>query len=151
MRQSFWTLLIAAVLLASAAIAETVEDDRAAYELRDDTMRQLGRNLYLVVGRVVEGRIAYGPNTIAAAEAATKLIATLPTLFPPGSDVPQSRMRPQLLAPDSDRDALIATVQSAAAGLVTAVKGGDKATMARAFKAVNDACSACHTKYRIGD
>jgi cytochrome c556 len=138
----------AAVLVATAAVAQASNDDKAAYELRDDTMRQLGRNLYLGIGRVVQGKAPYGPNTVAAAEAADRLIATLPNLFPPGSDVPPSRMRSQLLAPDSGRDALIAMVQNASAGLVTAVKGGDKDTMAAAFKVVNDACTACHTRFR---
>ncbi len=135
-------------LVAPAAIGETAEDDHAAYVLRDNTMRQLGRNLYVRIGRVVQGHAPYGLDTITAAEAAERLIATLPTLFPPGSDVPPSRMRTELLAPDSGQATLIAAVQAATGGLVIAVKGGDKATMAIAFKAVNDACTACHIKYR---
>jgi cytochrome c556 len=148
MRRTFLLTLIATALIGSAAIAETAEDDHAAFELRDNTMRQLGRNLYVRIGRVVQGRAPYGPDTVNAAEVATRLIATLPTLFPPGSDVPPSRMRTELLAPDSGKDALIAAVQNAAAGLVPAVATGDNATMAAAFKAVNDACTACHTKFR---
>jgi cytochrome c556 len=148
MRPTFRTLLFAACAISTAAIAETAEDDHAAFEVRDNTMRQLGRNIYVRIGRVVQGYAPYGPDTVNAAEVADRLIATLPTLFPPGSDVPPSRMRTQLLAPDSGRDAMIAAVQGAAAVLVTAVKSGDKATMASAFTAINNACAACHTKYR---
>ena len=138
----------ACALIAPAAIGETADDDHAAFVLRDETMRQLGKNLYVRIGRVVQGYAPYGPDTVTAAEAAERLIATLPTLFPPGSDVPPSRMRTELLAPDSGQVALIAAVQGATGSLVSAVKGGNPATMATAFKAVNDACTACHTKYR---
>jgi len=148
MRKLLLFAIGALALIAPAAIGETAEDDHAAYELRDNTMRQLGRNVYLRIGRVVQDRAPYGPDTVNAAEVATRLIATLPTLFPSGSDVPPSRMRSELLAPDSGKDALIAAVQNAATGLVSAFKGGDKATMANAFRAVNDACTACHTKFR---
>ena len=144
MRQAIVAVLIAA----SVAAAATPEDGRAAYERRDDTMKQLGRSLYTGIGRVVQGRSQYGPDTVTAAEAVTRLVATLPTLFPPGSDVPPSRMRPELLATDSNRDTLIAAVQRAAAGLVPAVRGGDNAAMASAYKAVTAACDACHSKFR---
>ena len=113
-------------------------------------MKQIGRNFYVGIGRVVQGRNPYGPQTVTAAETVTKLLAELPALFSPGSDVPQSRMNPAILAASSDRDALIAKVQQAAVGLVPAVKEGvdNKDAMASAYQAVADACSACHKKYR---
>jgi cytochrome c556 len=45
---------------------------------------------------------------------------------------------------------LIAQVQKAATGLVPGVKEGatNKEAMASAYKAVADACVACHKKYR---
>jgi cytochrome c556 len=135
-----------AALFASAAIAG---DNLAGYQTRDDTMKQIGRNFYIGIGRVVQGRNPYGPETVTAAETVTKLLAGLPNLFPPGSDVTQSKMNPAILTA-ADRDTLIANVQQAAAGLVPAVKDGatNKEAMASAYKAVNDACNACHKKYR---
>jgi cytochrome c556 len=142
-------LALAAALIASAAIAATAEENVAAYQKRDDTMKQLGRNLFVNVGRVVQGRNPYGPETVAAAEAVSKQVADLPSLFPPGSDVPQSKMKPELVTA-GDRDAMIAQVQKAAEGLVPGVKEGatNKEAMASAYKAVADACVACHKKYR---
>jgi cytochrome c556 len=39
-------------------------------------------------------------------------------------------------------------VQAATAKLVPAVKTGDKAAITVAYTAVNNACNACHTKFR---
>jgi cytochrome c556 len=138
---------VAAALIASAAIAATVEET-AAYQKRDDTMKQIGRNFYVGVGRVIQGRNPYGPQTVESAEAVTKLLATLPDLFTPGSNVDGSRMNPDIVTNTQDRQTLITQIQQAATGLVPAVQSGDKTQMASAYKAVNDACDACHTKYR---
>jgi cytochrome c556 len=153
MRLTSKTSLLAAAyaaLIASAAIAATSEENLAAYKKRDGTMKQIGRNFYVGIGRVVQGRNPYGPQTVTAAETVTKLVAELPALFPPGSDVPESKMNPAILTATTDREALIAQVQQAAVGLVPAVKEGaeNKDVMASVYKAVNDACTACHKKYR---
>jgi cytochrome c556 len=139
-------LAAAAALIATAAIAG---DNIAGYQKRDDTMKQLGRNFYIGIGRVVSGRNPYGPDTVTAAENLTRLVADLPTLFPSGSDVQQSKMNPAILTA-ADRGELIAHAQQAAAALVPAVKDGatNKQAMADAYKAAADACNACHKKYR---
>jgi cytochrome c556 len=141
-------LVLATALIASAAIAATA-DETAAYQKRDDTMKQIGRNFYVGIGRVVQGRNPYGPQTVESTETLTKLLGTLPTLFTPGSNVEGSRMNPAIVADAQDREALIAQIQQAATGLVPAVQSADKTQMASAYKAVNDGCDACHKKYRI--
>ena len=151
MRPTTSLSLTAAALMASVAVAAAAGDNMAGFQKRDDTMKQIGRNFYVGIGRVVQGRNPYGPQTVTAAENLTNLLTELPTLFPPGSDVPDSRMNPQILSATADRDALIAQVQDAAKGLVPAVKEGatNKEVMAAAFKKVDDACDACHNKYRL--
>jgi cytochrome c556 len=141
-------LVLATALIASAAIAATA-DETAAYQKRDDTMKQIGRNFYVGIGRVVQGRNPYGPQTVESTETLTKLLGTLPTLFTPGSNVEGSRMNPAIVADAQDREALIAQIQQAATGLVPAVQSADKTQMASAYKAVNDGCDACHKKYRL--
>src|ERR1700739_2068737 len=75
------------------------EDGKAAFERREDTMKHMGRPLYLGIGRVVKGTAAYGPDTVAAAETVASLASTLDrTLFPPGSDVDGSRIKPAIFS-----------------------------------------------------
>jgi cytochrome c556 len=125
------------------------EDGKAAFERREDTMKRMGRPLYLGIGRVVKGTVAYGPETVAAAETVAALASTLDrTLFPPGSDVAESRIKPEIFTAADRVDQLIAEVQSATARLVPAVRTGDKMALAAAYNTVADACNACHAKFR---
>jgi cytochrome c556 len=123
-------------LLTIAVHGASPEDGKAAFERREDTMKHMGRPLYLGIGRVVKGTAAYGPDTVAAAETVASLASTL------------DRIKPAIFSAGDQVDQLIATVQSATARLVPAVKTGDKAAITAAYTAAADACNACHTKFR---
>jgi cytochrome c556 len=111
-------------------------------------MKAMGRALYLGVGRVAKGRAEFGPDTVAAAETLARLAATIGTLFPPGSDGPDSNMKPAILAAPDRVAQLVASVQSAMPDFVAEVKSGDKARIASAAAAMNKACDACHNDFR---
>jgi len=106
----------------------SLEDGKAAFERREDTMKHMGRPLFLGIGRVVKGTAPYGPDTVTAAETVASLASTLDrTLFLPGSDVTESKIKPAIFDAGDHVDQLIAAVQSATAKLVPVVKSGDKA------------------------
>ena len=133
----------------TAVFGTSPEDGKAAFERREDTMKRMGRPLYLGIGRVVKGTVAYGPETVVAAETVAALASTLDrTLFPPGSDVAESRIKPEIFTAADRVDQLIAEVQSATARLVPAVRTGDKVAIAATYNTVADACNACHAKFR---
>jgi cytochrome c556 len=136
-------------LLTVVGYAASLEDGKAAFEKREDTMKRMGRPLYLGIGRVVKGTAAYGPDTVTAAETVALLASTLDrTLFLPGSDVDGSKIKPEIFSASDHVDQLIAAVQTATAQLVPAVKTGDKATVTAAYTAAANACNACHTEFR---
>jgi len=147
-----WARVLAAgagALLAAASQAAPPEDGKAAFERREDTMKHMGRPFYLGIGRVVKGTTAYGPDTVTAAETVATLASTLNrTLFPPGSDVAESKIKPEIFAANDHVDQLIAAVKTATKQLVPAVKTGDKAAISAAYTAVYNACNACHTQFR---
>jgi Cytochrome C' len=66
----------------------------------------------------------------------------------PGSDVAESKIKPEIFAANGPVDQLIAAVQAATAQLVPAVKTGDKEAISAAYTAVYNACNACHTQFR---
>jgi len=137
--------MIAVLSLGTVALAE---DGRAAFQKRHDTMKEMGRALYLVVGRVAKGRSEYGPDTVAAAENLARLVTTISTLFPPGSDVADSNMKPSILAAPDKVAQLVAAVQAAMPEFVVDVKSGDKARIAVAYTTMTKACDACHSDFR---
>src|ERR1700751_3698803 len=95
-------------LLMIAAHSASLEDGKAVFEHREDTMKHMGRPLYLGIGRVVKGTAAYGPDTVTAAETVAALAATLNrNLFPPGSNVAESKIKPEIFAAGDHVDQLI--------------------------------------------
>ena len=59
---------MAAICALSAAAGGHADDGHAAFEHRRDTMKAMGRSLYLGIGRVAKGRAEFGPDTVAAAD-----------------------------------------------------------------------------------
>jgi cytochrome c556 len=139
---------VAAGMLVTAALAATSAEGNAAFEKRRDTMKAMGRSVYVGVGQVVKGKTEYGPDTVVAAETAAKLATSIGTLFPPGSDVSESKVKPEIFGAKDRVDQLVLAVQSATTQLVPAVKTGDKATITTAYTAVDNACKACHSQFR---
>src|ERR1700739_2657005 len=110
----FLSMAAATTALLALAIAAPAEDGKAAFERRQDTMKRMGRPFYLGIGRVVKGTAAYGPDTVAAAEAVASIASTLDrTLFAPGSDVAESKIKPEIFSAGDRIDELILGVQKA--------------------------------------
>jgi cytochrome c556 len=84
----FLSVIAGAGVLLTVAVPMVVrgaslEDGKAAFERREDTMKHMGRPFYLGIGHVVKGTAAYGPDTVTAAETVASLASTLDrTLFP---------------------------------------------------------------------
>jgi cytochrome c556 len=135
----------AALLLATSALGA---DGSAAFVMRRDTMKEMGRALYLGVGRVAKGRAEFGPDTVAAAERLARLTATIGALFPPGSDVADSNMKPEILAVPDKVKQLAGAVQAFTPSFVFDVESGDKGRIAAAYATMAKACDACHSEFR---
>jgi cytochrome c556 len=135
-------------LLAVSAYAAAPEDGQAAFALRENTMRQMGRALYLGIGRVVKGTAELTPDTVKAADTVVGLAHTLTPLFPVGSDVADSKMKPEIFAAQDRIPQLVAGVEDTAQKLSAAVKSGDKSAIAAAYAVTNNACNACHNQFR---
>jgi cytochrome c556 len=145
-------IVAAVALCVGTASTVSAEDGTAAFQKRQDVMKQLGRPFYLGVGKAVKGLTPLGPDTVAAAETVATLAKSLdPTLFPPGSDVSPSKVKPEIFAQKERVSELGDAVRKAADNLVVAVKGGDKAAITAAYAATNDACNACHRDFRKSD
>jgi len=147
-----WTRVLAlvtgATVILAAAVYAAPQDGQAAFAKREDTMHRMGRALYLGVGRVVKGTAELSPDTVTAADTVVSLSHTLTPLFPLGSDVADSNMKPEIFAAQDRIPQLVAGVEDAAQKLSAAVRSGDKSAIAAAYAVANNACNACHTQFR---
>src|SRR6185437_939839 len=101
---------ISAVLII-AAHGASLEDGKAVFARREDTMKDMGRPRFLGLGRVVKGTAAYGTDTVTAAETVASLASTLDRrLFLPRSDVAESKIKPAIFGAGDHVDQLIARV-----------------------------------------
>lgn len=135
------------LLWAPASVAGPGEA-QAAFDHRIDAMKRMGRALYVTIGKVVRGKAGLGPDTAAAAETIVTVSASIPTLFPAGSNVGDSRVKPEIFAAGLRVQELATGVQQAASSLAAAAKSGDEAALAIAYKAQDEACEACHRDFR---
>ena len=138
----------APLLLTPVAKAAGPADSQAAFEHRTDTMKRMGRALYTTIGKVVRGKAELDQKAVEAAETIVSLAPTIGDLFPAGSIVGDSRMKPELVTAGPRVTELVTGVKTAASGLLAAVKSGDKTALAAAYKAQDDACEACHRDFR---
>jgi cytochrome c556 len=146
-RLSLAAITLAIVVTGTARAAEPA-DGKAAFTLREETMKRMGRAFYGTIGRVVRGKAELGPDAVAAAETIAVTAGTLGGVFAPGSDVPESRIMAQIFTVQPHVDELVRDVQQAAGRLLPVVKSGDKAALASAYAAVDTACEACHREFR---
>lgn len=74
--------------------------------------------------------------------------ASIPGLFPAGSDGGESSARPEIWANWGDFQAKAADLRRAASRLAQLARAGDAAGFAAQADIVEAACTACHTAYR---
>jgi len=72
-----------------------------------------------------------------------------PTLFPAGSDKGETKAAPAIWSDNAGFQKAAAGLATAADSLAAAAKAGDATAVGVAFKAVGDACGACHKDYRL--
>jgi cytochrome c556 len=135
-------------LTMAVAIAATPKENHAAYIRRDNAMKELGRNFNVNIGWVVNGRMQFSPDTVTSAQNTLRLIPNMVSLFPLGSDVPESHLKPGLTTDPARVKEFVDAVQKSATTLVDEIKTGDKDKIAAIYKTVNDACQKCHDDFR---
>jgi len=72
-----------------------------------------------------------------------------PVFFPAGSDKGDTKAAPTIWTDKAGFEKAAMALSTAADTLVTAAKAGDTAAAGVAFKAIGDACGACHKEYRL--
>jgi cytochrome c556 len=150
MKAARFLLIGAAFAIATTtSTAAWAQDKEKVIAERQDLMKRQIRD-WIAIRNYAAGN-ADQQTAVAAADALTKSVPTVPNYFPPGTAGP---------APDgkwgtksevwTEHDKFLAAVKKVSqqlAALDAAVKSGDKAKVEVACKEL-DACNACHTPFR---
>jgi cytochrome c556 len=76
---------------------------------------------------------------------------TLPSLFPAGTDLPNSKALPAVWSDRAGFEARATAYATAATALAEAAQSGDRAVFLTRWAAVRQTCSDCHDTYRRPD
>jgi cytochrome c556 len=151
MRLSLKLLALGAVLaigVANSPIALAVDKDQVLKD-RQAAMREQGRQM-VVVRNYLDDK-ADQAAALAALDALTKSVPTVPNLFPPGTEGPAPEAKwgakPEIW---SEHDKFLAADKKVAdqiVALAAEVKSGDKAKAQAMFKDIGF-CAGCHDTFR---
>lgn len=148
MRKGLVGLTAAAMAVSAVAVAETTPEDAKDY--REAVMTSLKGHILAAsmhVRGLVDDNGFLGKHAAGLANGAQEI----EHVFPEGSAVGDSEALPAIWENPEDFAAAIDEAEKATAEFATAVEGGDKATIATAFREVGSACKGCHDRFRLDD
>lgn len=101
------------------------------------------------IGAVVKGEKPYDKAAVERDAALVETLAKLPfTAFPQGSDLANSKARPEIWKEQDKFKSAADKMQAEVAKLSAAAKSGNIDTIKTAFGAVGQSCKACHDDFR---
>jgi len=121
-------------------------DSAAILDAREKGMKAMGASMKAI--KEIIGANGPAADIVAPAQKIAEVAATIPGLFPQGSDFPGDETRPEIWQDWEDFLAKAQGLGSEAGMLASAAEGGDMATIGAQFDKVGGTCSACHKAYR---
>lgn len=101
------------------------------------------------VGAMVQGRVPFDAAAAQSNLEIATMMSKLPfTAFGPGTDVGDTRAKPNIWTDNAKFVAAATKMQDAMAALNTAAKSGNLDQIKAAFGPVGQACKACHDDFR---
>ncbi len=150
-------LLCAALLLPVLAGCATSRDSLGAAAPAASssdliTARRAGMHMTAtLLFRSIKAAVSRGTDVkeqVAAADGLARWAAAIPGLFPPGSNIGDTRARPEIWANKADFDRRAAEFGSASARLAALAEAGDAKGFAAQVEVVQRTCGGCHAPYR---
>lgn len=139
------TIGSAALLLAAATAGAATPEDAIRY--RQAVMETMAGHIG-AISLIFSGKVEHQEYLVSHAEALAAAGDQIGKLFPAGSVGGKSEALP-LIWEDSDKFQKAAeAIKVTTAQLRDAIKGGDKAAIAKSLKPVGDSCKGCHDRYR---
>lgn len=136
-------VLIAALAVGTAGVALAQADVIAA---RRDGYKGMQAQM-----EAIQAVVQAGGDVRPLAERVRAILAfarTIPTRFPPGSDVGDTRAQPAVWTDRATFEQRAAALVAQVERLLTMAEGGDGRAFGEQFRTTAGACSACHRDFR---
>ncbi len=143
-------LLVCGVMFAAQAEEVPMEKADSAIKYRQNVMGAMGGLAGTVVGQLRDG-FAFGPDLKGVAAAMQTLSADIPALFPAGTDIGETKAKPEVWSKRQAFEEASAKAKDKIAAFAAATEQGDRKAVFAAFKEVGDACKGCHEDFRKED
>ncbi len=98
--------------------------------------------------QIVRGKVDYADDLAYHAESIARSMQTVESLFPEGSDFGETRALDSVWSKPVEFKQVSEKAREATKAFLAAVKANDKAALVDEFKAMVDACKACHKDFR---
>ncbi len=136
-----------AAAFAGVAAAEAAEDPANAIKYRQTVMGSIGAHIG-AIAMVLKGEVSHTGHVAAHARALHAASLMIPDIFPPGSDVGETRAKPEIWQDWPKVEAGSKALQREAAELAKVAEGGDMAAVGAQLQNVGKACGGCHKPFR---
>lgn len=115
---------------------------------RHEVFEEVGKNMKAAKKIVGEGK---SDALLDHAKKVQELTTDIPALFPAGSDKGKTDAKPVIWEKWEDFKKVAHDASTKASAFVTAVEGGDKEAIKKAFGDLGAACKACHKDFKTED
>lgn len=142
----------AVIVLATVATGTAfAQDARVAQQIkyRKATYTVLGTQ-FGMMGAMASGKMPYDANAFrVAAERAAFMATVTPDVFPAGSEVGETKAKPEIWKNQAEFQKLLSDLREKTAALSAATKGATSLDAVKpAFGAAGQVCKSCHDKYK---
>lgn len=128
------------------AFAEESDPD-AIIKYRQGVMHAQGGHM-TAMAQIVRGKVSYGDRLVVHAKALNSIIGNIPELFPEGSDFGETEAKEEIWSNWEKFKKSAETAEQKADAFMKTTQSGDKAAIGQSFKALGEACKACHKDFR---
>ncbi|WP_019626203.1 cytochrome c [Thioalkalivibrio sp. ALJT] len=133
--------------LGATSSVQAFDEHEATIDYRQGVMRAIGGNMGSVAAVVIDGA-DYAGNLKMHTQQLVDLTHDIPSLFPEGSDFPDTDAR-EAIWDNWDRYVeLSSDSRDAARALHAAVEAGDESEYMIRFRNLGQSCQACHDDFR---
>lgn len=142
--------LVAGVALSCAAFAASAQFAKPedALRYRKAAFTLMGTHMGRIF-RMVQGRVPYDKDAAIRSAEIVEFVGKLPyEAFPPGSDLPDSKVKSAVWKEEAKFKQLASDMQAETVKLTAVAKTGNLEALGDQFRATAKACDSCHDVYR---